>query len=116
MRKRHVPRNDGIILPDSPFGKSVGFTSDKFDAVGVGGVASYLWKKDNEIVLSLITSLHEGQGNLSALIRNIEAKGYTVAVPNPIGKMVRILFHLGFSPTEEDSGMGMVDVWRKEKA
>ena len=47
---------DGHIEIDSENGKIFGFTSDLFEG--------YLWKKENDIYISFIISIHEGKGNL----------------------------------------------------
>jgi hypothetical protein len=91
-----------MIKLDSPFGKSIGFTSDKFagsDNINLPG--SYLWKKGNRILISAIISINQGQGNLSALFRAIKEKGYRIAIPTPLPRMQAILEAKGFVPHQE---------------
>jgi len=98
---------DGIIEIDSDFGKTIGFTSDKFS------LDSYLWREDSRVFISLIFSEHEGQGNLSALFKNIESLGLRVAVPTPFARMESILEKKGFVMHLEDTEMGACEVWEK---
>jgi len=98
---------DGIILPDSEFGKKIGFTSDKF--------RGYLWKRGDSIYVSMIISKKPCRGNFSRLIENILRLGYKVKVPTPIGIMPLILAKKGFKKTYEYyKELGMVEVWIKE--
>lgn len=97
----------GAIEVDSEFGKQIGFTSDKFSW------DSYLWRDGERIFISLISSRHEGQGNLSVLFKNIEALGLRVAVPTPFARMQAILEHKGFVMHTEDMGMGACEIWEK---
>jgi hypothetical protein len=97
---------DGIINPDSEFGKEIGFTSDLF-----GG---YLWKSGERIVISLAESLKQNKGNLSKLFSNIEKAGFEVVVPTPLGKMQSILIHKGFGQFYEyDNTFGVIEVWKR---
>ena len=98
--------NDGMITTDSDFGQQIGFTSDKF--------FGYLWKQGARIIISLIESRVEGRGDLSRLFDAIEAAGYRVAVPTPLGRMEGILRHKGFAPhLESGPEMGVVEIWEK---
>ena len=112
--KKNRPFSDGIIKVDSKTGKALGFTSDKFEGDIGPMVGSYLWKDGNRILVSLVTSVHPGQGNLSKLFATIESKGYRVAVPTPLGHMQQILEAKGFKPhwekTEVDESC---EVWEK---
>lgn len=98
---------DHIINIDSIEGRPLGFTSDKFDGtVMMGAPASYLWRKDDLIIISNIVSLCPGQGNFRALVANIEAQGLRVMVPAPSLRMKQILFRLGFLRSDSHQGEG----------
>ena len=94
---------DGCINLDSDLGKQFGFTSNKFFT------DSYLWKKENEIYISLIFCKEQNKGYFKELINNIKKNGFGVAIPNPLGNMVKILKKWGYKPIIEDD----TDVWRK---
>jgi len=95
---------DGLIKPGSETGLKFGFFSDLF-----GG---YLWKDNQRILISMVISKKEGQGNLTHLFDAIEQSGYEIAVPTPLGKMKSILEKKGFVPTiEHDEQIGAVEVW-----
>lgn len=101
---------DGEISLDTPFAVELGFTSDKF------ANGSYLWKKDNYIIISFIISLFEGQGNLSRLFKTIESKGFGIKVPTPFAHMKAIIKKKGFRETLEPFApeadiMDLCDVW-----
>ena len=104
---------EGQIILDSEAGKELGFTSALFDG--------YLWKIGDRIFISLIVSRNKRQGNLSRLFAHIQQAGYKVAVPTPIGKMVKILKKKGFVPhIEHDAAAGpamggAVEVWMLPK-
>ena len=104
---------DGEISLDSEDGKELGFTSDLFDG--------YLWKIGDRIFISLIVSRNKRQGNLSRLFARIQEAGYKVAVPTPVGKMVKILKKKGFVPHIEHAAAagpamgGAVEVWMLPK-
>jgi hypothetical protein len=83
--------SDGFIGIDTNFAKILGFTSDKFFA------DSYLWKKDNTIIISLIFSTKQFQGYFKSLVQTIESLGYIVQVPYPVNTMQKILDKWGFS-------------------
>lgn len=96
----------GKIDPDSPQGQRLGFTSDKF--------AGYLWGDGDRIWISAIMSLQPEQGNFSRLLQAIEALGYSIAVADPLPKMLYILQRKGFKPTVElIEGFGEIPVWVK---
>lgn len=93
---------------DTPEAHEIGFTSDKFDG--------YLWKGDHHITISVITSRHPGQGNLSRLFDAIQAKGLGIRVPNPFPRMEAICKKKGFIKTQEpfapEHGIhDLIDVW-----
>lgn len=97
---------DGIIqVGAAP--PSWGFTADRFAG------DSYLWKTGDRIMVSLIFAKEQGKGYFSALVKAIEADGFKVAVPTPLGKMTAILSRWGFKPHHEiDSDFGeAVQVW-----
>jgi hypothetical protein len=86
---------------------SWGFTRQKFTG------DSYLWKTGDRIMVSFIVAKEQGKGNFSALVKAIEADGFKVAVPTPLGKMPSILQRWGFRPhyeVEPDLGE-TVEVW-----
>lgn len=97
-----------MIALDSPFGRGLGFTSDKF--------FGYLWLRDNAVYISLIESLHPGRGQFSALLDAIWQRGLAVKVPTPLGSMRSILDHKGFHQTWEpfDELGEACEVWVKE--
>jgi hypothetical protein len=103
-----IPTTDHIINVDDPLAAELGFTADRFHG--------WLWRMDDRIVVSMIVSLQPGNGHLSALFDAILSRGWTVAVPTPIGLMPSILSHKGFMETHEwDGDYGcMVDVWVKQ--
>lgn len=73
---------DGVIELDSVCGKMIGFTSERFD------VASYLWKIGEYVYVSFIAS--KKPGNFSALVQEIQGRGWGVKVPTPLGRMLDI--------------------------
>ena len=79
---------DGIINLDTPRGRQLGFTSDKYDG--------YLWKKGYSIIVSFIMS--KARGNFRALVKRIHSLGYTVEVPMPLGRMQEIVLKNGYKP------------------
>lgn len=95
---------DGKIDPDSQAGQQIGFSADLFEG--------YLWKQGNRVLISLLVSLSPRRGHLMGLFNAIEAAGFNVAVPTPLGAMQGILASHGFiKTTEVDAAMGPVDVW-----
>lgn len=99
--------DNGKIELDSPFAQEIGFTSDKFDG--------WLWLEDARVLISFIISRQPGEGHLSQLFSAIEARGFAVAVPTPMGLMRAILARKGFTPHGEYSDMygEDVEVWEK---
>lgn len=102
---------DGIIRP-MPNPALFGFSLSDFTP------DSYLWRRGNEILVSLIIAREPGKGAFSRLLRTIEANGFTVAVPCPLGRMEAILQRKGFvCGYEEDKHFGeQVEVWRRPAA
>jgi hypothetical protein len=99
-------KTDRIEL-DTPIGKELGFTSDKFDG--------YLWKNGEFMTVSFIISSQEGKGNLSRLFKAINKKGYKIEVPTPFPVMELILKCHGFKRTiKKDPLMGKVEVWQQQ--
>lgn len=95
-----------MIKPGSNVGEQLGFTPSLFDG--------WLWKDGDRIMVSMIVSKREGQGNLSRLFESIEAHGLHVAVPSPLGHMEEILRHKDFVPhVEHDEAFGNVEVWMR---
>jgi len=98
--------NDGKIELDTSEGKEFGFISSLFDG--------WLWKDGNKIIISMIISKHDGQGNFQKLLKSIWDKGYKVQIPTPLGTMGYILKKYGFKRTiKDDSIMGPVEIWEK---
>ena len=95
---------EGIIEPNSEFGRELGFTSDKFDG--------WLWKFGNWIYISFIRSKQKRQGNFSSLLHTISQCGFGIKVPNPSGLMKKILQEKRFKQIEEyDELMRPVEIW-----
>lgn len=91
------------VLPGSRFGKSIGFTSELFDG--------YLWVNEDEIYVSLVTSLKPGEGNFRRLLETLLATGKTIKVPTPPDKMRSILKRYRFVETvERDLVFGLTPV------
>lgn len=62
----------------------------------------------------MIVAKSPGKGHFKALVLAIEASGFVVAVPTPVGAMRRILGKWGFAPhVEDDPDMGAVEVWSR---
>jgi len=104
-------KKDGFILPGATeFARDLGLTKERFRK------GTYLFKKGNEIYISFIYSLQEGQGHFKELIENCIKKGYTVKIPTPMGRMVDIVKKNGYEKRLEFSEeMGeSVEVWVKE--
>lgn len=99
---------DGQILPDQA-PPAWGFTSKRFTE------DSYLWKEGDRILVSLIIARRQGKGHFSLLVKAIEAAGFRVAVPTPIGQMPAILKKWGFTPSFEYSEemSEHVEVWQR---
>jgi hypothetical protein len=101
---------DGMISP-MPQPALFGFSLNDF------APDSYLWRRGNEIMVSLIIARNPGKGAFSRLLRTIEASGFSVAVPCPLGHMEAILQHKGFvCGYEDDARSGeRVEVWRRQQ-
>lgn len=94
----------GIIELDTPRGKKLGFTSDRF------GGGSYLWDDGERIMVSFIHSL--ASGNFRGLVAAIHSEGKAVAVPTPLPNMERIVRKNGYTQTFEASELGEeVEMW-----
>lgn len=92
---------EGIIhVDEAP--ASWGFTADRFVP------DSYLWKTDDRIMVSFIEARKKGQKHFSELVHAIEADGFKVAVPTPLGQMTRILTKWGFKPKRDEDGC---EIW-----
>ena len=100
---------DGIIVLDGKFATEIGFTCDKFEG--------YLWKKEDYIYISLIKSFNPGHGDLSALFKRIQEKGFGIKVPAALSQMKAICKRKGFKLTTEnhETYNEAVDVWVLEK-
>jgi len=99
---------DGKIEVNSPVGKLLGFTSDKFTEV------SWLWKKGKTIYISFIETKQKGKGHFKQLVKRLLDLGFTVKIPCPLGLMRIIVVKWGFRKTTEyDPRLGEVEVWVK---
>ena len=95
----------GIIELDTPYAQEIGFTSDKFHG--------YLWGNSNSITISLITSRHEGQGNLLKLFDSILDRSLQIIVPTPFKRMINICERYGFHRIKIETEDGIVYAMRK---
>ena len=86
-----------------------GFTPDKFSS------DSYLWRVDDEIIVSLITSKFPGKGNTRALLEKIREKGFSIMVPTPSARMRYICLSLGFEEQVVHSELGAIEAMIKKK-
>lgn len=96
---------DHMIDVDSNEAKAFGLTSDLFDG--------YLWRKGDQIWVSMIISKEPGQGHFKQVVKNIEDAGYKVVVPCPLGVMPEILKHWGFKPGHVFTGDDVVEIWTR---
>ena len=100
---------DGIVELDSPAGKQLRFTSDRF------AHDSYLWIQGKTLTVSFISSRE--RGNLRELITRARSLGFTIVIPTPLGRMREIVRENGYVRTWEphkESG-GLVELWTLEK-
>lgn len=81
-------KQEGSIEPDSKEALEFGFTSALF--------FGYLWRKQNEIWISMIISRRKGRGHFSQLLKKIEELGFDTVVPTPFPFMREILLKKGF--------------------
>jgi len=91
---------DGIIRLGTPLAKMLDFNKEDFDPT------SYLWKKDDVIILSLITVTKPNTGTLSRLLSSIWNNNYKIQVPCPFHHMKQILIKKGFKQLDEE-------IWEK---
>jgi len=91
-----------IIEIDTESAKILGFTSDKFEP------ASYLWRKDNTIIISLIMSKQKGA--FCQLIKTIRDKGFDFEIPTPSKRMREIGKKQGWNFYQRPSEFGEVDI------
>jgi len=73
---------NGIIEIDTEAAKLLWFTSDRFDP------ASYLWKRGNTIIVSVIISKQKGM--FCQLIKTIQELGFDFEIPTPSQRMFEI--------------------------
>ena len=73
---------EGIINIDTPAAKILGFTSDAFDP------HSYLWRKGNIIVISMMIS--KKKGAFCKLMNNITELDFDFQIPTPSARMKEI--------------------------
>lgn len=93
---------DGLIDLDSDYGKTLGFTSDRFDG--------YLWRADGAIIISAITS--KAKGNFRCLVETILGAGLAVRIPTPLAEMRRIVEKEGYRQEwVTDDVFGPVEIW-----
>ncbi len=102
---------DGIIEVDSPLGKELGFTSQRFVKD-----FSYLFKEKGFIYVSNIMAVHPRTGCFRELCLNIEKQGFGIKVPTPFARMRDILRKNGYTETKEWSEeVGEnCEIWKKE--
>lgn len=103
------PLPDEMIPVDSETGRRFGFTSDRFSPI------SYLWGKNDDVIVSFIHSTEQGKGYFSGLVKNIEAQGYRVVVSTPLPRMEAILVRWGWKPSYvwDDDFQDNVQIWTK---
>ncbi len=115
-KKRHaIP--DGIILPGTKNADRLGFGENVFDG--------YIWKDQNEIWISDITSKIPKEGNFSKFTKYLNDLGYKIIVPTPIQSMPEVLKHLGFEiswvPWEPSERFALIraprtgNIWHRHK-
>lgn len=80
-----------LILPDSDFGKSVGYSAEFFESE-----KNWLFRQDQTIFISCIESRNEGKGFVRNLFKNLLNKRFIIKIPNPLGKMVILVRKWGF--------------------
>jgi len=99
---------DGIIELDSPFGKEISFTSDKFKA-------SWLRKKGNRIYISMIWAIEKNKSYFTELVKKIKEKGYEIAISTPLGIMEYIVRKWNFKRTFEydEKFKDWIEIWIK---
>lgn len=79
-----------MILLDTEFAKSIGFTSDKFTEW------SYLYYHGDILWISLIATVKPRNGDFRAMMENIIKEGYTFRIPTPLGRMSKICIKQGW--------------------
>ena len=100
---------DGQIELDSDYAKKIGFTSDLF--------SGYLWKQDNTIIISLITSKFQGNGYFIEMLDKIIEDDYNIEVPTPSARMAKICKQYGFKQTtKKDEMFGLVEILTKMRS
>lgn len=96
-------------MPEIPIGHplatDLGFTADRF--------SGYLWLMGSDLYVSLVDARVRGQGHFRAFVEAALAKGLTVKIPTPLGRMEHIVRRWGFEHTFEPSEMGACEVWVK---
>jgi hypothetical protein len=94
---------DGEVRIGDPLAEELGFTADRFDG--------YLWLVGTELYVSLVDAKVQGQGHFRAFVEKALAKGLTVKIPTPLGRMEVIVRRWGFEHTVEPSEIGACEVW-----
>jgi hypothetical protein len=97
---------DGEVSIGDPLAEELGFTAEHvYDG--------YLWLIGTDLYVSLVTMRHQGQGHFRAFVEKALAKGLTVKIPTPLGRMENIVRRWGFEYTVEqvDSVLGACEVW-----
>jgi hypothetical protein len=84
---------DGVIFEDSEFGKTIGFTKNRFSGV--------IWKRDGHVWIGFLEDKQNDPENIFRLIDSILALGYRVACPSPSTKLRSILEVKNFVKTEQ---------------
>ena len=98
---------NGVINLDSEFGKKIGFTSDRFGS-------SWLWKKGNDMYISMVIAKTPGQGHFREVYDNLRKEGYTIKIPTPFAILRDFCERHGFKKTvEHDEKAGDCEIWVK---
>lgn len=98
-----------IINVDSPVGKKLGFTSDKFDKL------SYLWYTPGEITISTIATAGDKNhtGYFKNLITNLLKYNLNIFIPTPSVRMREIGKKQGWKLYDNDGCIGFGIIGRK---
>jgi hypothetical protein len=98
---------DGEVRIGDPLAEELGFTAERFDG--------YLWLVRTDLYVSLVDAKHIGQGHFRAFVEKALAKGLTVKIPTPLGRMEHIVRRWRFKHVTEMSELGPCDVWVRRK-
>ena len=94
---------EGIINIETPAAEALGFSSDAFDP------HSYLWRKGNTIIISLMISKKKGE--FCKLMKRISELGFDFQIPTPSARMRQIGIQQGWFFYEiESEQFGGIDI------